>query len=332
MTDMGRHVRTTIRYDGPALSGHEMDVQDLAPALLALADVIQIANRRFNGNHADIKVLVNADVEQRCFMIDISLVQSIFEQAKTLLGTESAKTAKEIAEWVGILGGGATGLFQLLKFLRSSKENGAALHIESDGSGNVIITGNGNTVIVPQQVYHLAQEPKAVEKVKAVMRPLEKEGYDTLAFLEGEKEVFEVTKAEARGIEALPAQPLSELPSESVSHIKGQVRIKSAQYEGNAQWSLLWNGRAINAEMVDKAADWVSGFQENQISAPPNSVLEVSMVEKAQLDAQGMIVGKPSYQVHEVHSVTPPPRQGGLFGPTDDPDLQPGRPLNLDES
>lgn len=47
---MSRHVKTTIRYDGPALSEHDMDVQDLAPALLALADIIQIANRKFNGD------------------------------------------------------------------------------------------------------------------------------------------------------------------------------------------------------------------------------------------------------------------------------------------
>ena len=83
-----------------------MDVQDLAPALLALADLVQLANRKFNGSLADIKVLVNADVEQRCFMIDVSLVQSILDQAKSLLTTENVKTAEDIARWVGILGGG----------------------------------------------------------------------------------------------------------------------------------------------------------------------------------------------------------------------------------
>lgn len=310
---MSKHVTTTIRYDGPALAGHEMDVQDLAPALLALADIIQLANRKFNGTQADIKVMVNADVEQRCFMIDISLVMSFLDQAKGLLGTDHIKTAKEIAEWVGILSGSSLGLFQLLKFLRSAKKADTPLQIRSDGAGNVIVTGSGNTIIVPQEVYHLAQEPKAVEKAKAVLRPLEKEGYEKLAFLQGDEEVFEVTKAEAEGIGELPAKPLSDIPSESSSHIRGQVRIKSAQYEGGAQWAFLWNGRAINAEMVDQAADWVGDFQANKVDAPPNSILDVSMIETAQLDDQGMIVGKPSYQVKEVHSVAPPPTQIGLF-------------------
>lgn len=310
---MSKHVRTTIRYDGPALTDHEMDVQDLAPALLALADLVQLANRKFNGSEADIKVLVNADVEQRCFMIDISLVQSLLDQAKGILGTDHVKTARDIAEWIGILSGGAVGLFQLLKFLRGAKEAGTPLQIQSDGTGNVTIAGNGNRVTVVQQVYQLAQEPKAVEKAKAVLRPLAKDGYETLAFLDGGAEAFEADSDDAEGIGGLPSQPLSDLPSESVSQIRGQVRIKSAQYEGQNQWGFLWNGRPISAEMVDQAAEWVAAFQANKVDAPPNSVLDVSMLETAQLDAQGLIVGKAAYRVTDVHSVTRPASQIGMF-------------------
>ena len=311
--EMTRHVRTTIRFDGPALAGHDMDVQDLAPALLALADVIQIANRTFNGSQTSIRVLVNADVAQRCFMIDLSLVQSFLDQAKGFLGSDNVKTAYDIAQWVGLLGSGSIGLFQLLKFLRGAKETGNPLHIEADGTGNVIVTGSGNTVVIPQQVYQLAQEAKAVEKAKAVLRPLETEGYETLSFLEGDKGVFEVNSEEAQGIAELASQPLSELPSESVSQIRGQVRIKSAQHEGNAQWGFLWNGRTISAEMVDAAVEWVRDFQTNRVDAPPNSILDVSMLETAQLDAQGLILGKASYSVTAIHNVTRPSNQIIMF-------------------
>lgn len=41
-----------LRYDGPALSEHGMDVGDLAPALLALGDLIKRANATVNGDAA----------------------------------------------------------------------------------------------------------------------------------------------------------------------------------------------------------------------------------------------------------------------------------------
>lgn len=310
MTDMARHVRTTIRYDGPALVGHEMDVQDLAPALLALADIIQIANKKFNGDQAAMRVLVNADVEQKCFMIDLSLVQSIMDQAKTFFGQDNVKTAKEIAEWIGIIGAGSGGLFALLKIARKRGASETKLEVKPvPGTTNVSVTGNGNTIIIPAQAYQLAQEPTVVEKAKAVMKPLQKDGYETLSFLEGEREVVEVDKTEAREIIATSLDALDEPPTESVAHIRGPVRIKSPQYEGSAKWSLLWNGRAIDADMVGDALQWVADFQANRVAAPPNSVLDVSMTETVKLNDAGEAAGRPTYAVSEIHSVTPPPQQ-----------------------
>ncbi len=90
------------------------------------------------------------------------------------------------------------------------------------------------------------------------------------------------------------------------------VRIKAAQYEGGARWSLLWQGRAIDAEMADKAASWVDDFQHNLVAAPPNTTLDVSMIETVKLNAQGLAVGKPSYVVHEVQGATTPQTQTGF--------------------
>jgi hypothetical protein len=317
MVEMARHVRTTIRYDGPELARHEMDVQDLAPALLALADIIQIANRKFNGDQADMRVLVNADVEQKCFMIDLSLVQSLLDQAKTFFGQDEVRTAKEIAEWVGIIGGGsgvaAGGLFTLLKLLRQRADSGTTFKVEQDtGSTTVTVIGNGNTVVVPVQTYQLAQEKSVVERVKDVVRPLQKPGYESLAFIQKDQQVFEIDDKEAAELIASPPGDIGPLPTESIATIRGTVRIKSAQYEGAARWAFMWNGRAIDADMTERAAEWVKDFQENRISAPPNSVLEVTMTETVKLDDRGEAMGKRHYAVQDVHSVSPPPQQGRL--------------------
>lgn len=121
---MTTHVHTTIRYDGPALRQHEMDVQDLAPALLALAEIAQIANRKFNGDRASMKVLVNADVEQRCFQLDLSLIQSLLDQAQVLIGKESIATAKQIAEIIGLTGSISGSLRPIQMAFRARERSG----------------------------------------------------------------------------------------------------------------------------------------------------------------------------------------------------------------
>lgn len=303
---MSSHVSTTIRYDGPALADHQMDVQDLAPALLALADIVQIANRRFNGDAANMRILVKADVEQRCFQVDIHLVQSLVEQAKTFFGRDDVATAKEIAEWVGIVGGSGFGLFQLLGFVHRRGAQSGTTFTNAAGGTVIVVNGEGNSVTVPAPVAELAMDPVVVSKAKGVVRPLERPGYETLGFYSGDQEVFQADKEVAAGIlEAVVASP-DEHRTESVIEMRARVRIKAAQYEGLAKWSVLLNGRAVETTMGD--AEWLHAFQHNQLAAPPNSILEVEMRQVDALDENGVAVGKPTYEITRVHKVELPPR------------------------
>ena len=112
---MAGRARAVVRYDGPALSEHEMDVHDLAPSLLALADLCKISNEIFNGDAASVRVLVRADHEQKCFQLQFDLVQTLYDQLTTLMGKDSIKNAKELLEWIGILTvGGVIGVAGVL--------------------------------------------------------------------------------------------------------------------------------------------------------------------------------------------------------------------------
>ncbi|OYX55766.1 MAG: hypothetical protein B7Y86_12510 [Brevundimonas subvibrioides] len=305
---MRPHVTTTIRYDGPALADHFMDVQDLAPALLALADIIQIANRKFNGDQADIRVLVNADVEQRCFQIDLSLVQSVLEQAKGFFAQEQVATAKEIAEWIGIIGGtGGTawGLFKFLAFLGNRpKTEGTKLTVSTENGMTTLVDGDKNTITVNHHVYMLASDPLVMERARRVVAPLQKPGYETLQFVEGATIVDTIDKAEAGLV--LAADPVAlDLSKDDVSTIAGHLRIKSPQYEGNARWSVLWGGKAIDVTMPP---DFVQAFQHNEIDVPPNTSLKVQMEQRVSLDDSGKAAGAPRFTVLEVVSLTLPPK------------------------
>lgn len=53
--------RLFVAYDGPALQDHTMEVADLAPALLALANLIKTANYIINNGKSNISIKVNAE-------------------------------------------------------------------------------------------------------------------------------------------------------------------------------------------------------------------------------------------------------------------------------
>ena len=97
-------------------------------------------------------VRVRADFERKCFDIHFQLVQSIYDQLKSLLGDDRVATAKTILEWIGLIGG-TTGL-GLLGFLkvRRGRNIEEAVKIDApDGSAvyNIRLEGDNKIAFLP---------------------------------------------------------------------------------------------------------------------------------------------------------------------------------------
>lgn len=310
MATMTKTTHSVIRYDGREVADHTMDVADLAPALLALADLMKMANLYANGDRAGLRVKVNANLEQHCFELNIQLVMSIWEQAKLLLDDENVKSAKDIAEWVGIISSSGLSLFGLVRLLRGKKVQNVTVVRIDDGRNKVEITVEGMSapIVIEQHVYELYANPEARKKVVDVMRPLRLDGYETLEFFEGDEQVFRITEDE------VPESDLSDLPevipqNVHISAIRATVRIRKAAYEGGSKWTLMYK-RAIDAPIDD--AEWLAAFQTNRVEAPPGSSLDVEMKETYITNDLGEVVGDPSYRITKVYGVQPPPVQTRL--------------------
>jgi hypothetical protein len=304
------HVQTTIRYDGPALIGHEMDVKDLAPALLALAEIVHITNRRLNGERASIRVLVNADVEQQCFQLDLSLVQSLLDQAQTFFGKENVATAKTIAEIIGLAAGAGGGIFGLYKLLAGKAPEGGVVFTTTDANGATIINinGDGNTVTVSPEVAAIASDPEVARQVKTVLRPLEQPGYSDFTVLRRGKPVLKIERPEALAI--LGAPPLELTPpvppeSQEETIATGPAWVDTSHFRGNAKWTLLWSGQRIDAKMPE---DFIAAFQANETVVVPNAKLTVRMKVATTVGDDGMPTGVNTFEVVEVIKVDLPPK------------------------
>ena len=308
---MSKHVISTIRYDGPALSDHSMDVAELAPALLALSDLLKIANTYANGDRAGVKVKVNADLEQHCFELNLELALTIWEQAKLLLDDEDVIAAERIAGWVGIISGAAGwSLFRLIKFLRGKEVENVTIIKIADGRNmvEIRIVGEADPIQIEQQVYELYANPEARKKAVEVMVPLRTEGYETLEFDQGADEVFRIRKEE------VPDRSLEEMPevipqNVHTSNIRTGVRIRKAAYEGKAKWTVMYK-KAIEAAIKDE--EWLSQFQSDKVPAPPGSSLEVDLKETYITNDMGELIGDPTYEILKVHGVTQKPTQSRM--------------------
>ena len=180
---------------------HSIDVEALAPALLAFGRLIREANAEFNGNRSKSKVLVSSDFEDRCFHIDFDVIVSYFEQMKALLATiEPIKTAKEILEWIGLIKDNELTLSSLtfLQFLglKGPKKIETTREIaDADEKGLVQIkfTGDNNTVIVNRNILKLSQNPKALKATRDAFTPIGQDNFDTVQVLDKERVIEEIT-------------------------------------------------------------------------------------------------------------------------------------------
>jgi hypothetical protein len=238
-----------VRYDGPALAGHRMDIGDLAPALLGLSDLCKIANAKFNGDAAAVKVLIGADQEQKCFQFSLDIVQTFLQHAQTLLDHKDVKTAEDLFKFIGVLGsagGAGYGLLKLLKLVKGDKaalSNPTTVHHDGRDLTQFTVNGDGNTVILayPEAVA-LMNDEAAVASAKKVLAPVAKPGYQKLEFEKNHAITEAFSKAEAeRVIEFEPALAEEENLGEPQT-ITAYVKVYAPVYDKTADsWRFMYN-------------------------------------------------------------------------------------------
>ena len=248
-----------VRYDGPALQEHAMDVEALAPALLALAELCKSANEKCNGDRASVNLLIKADVEQQCFQVKFQLFQKIFENVKSLLDDDNITTAKEIFEWLGILKGPTLGFFGLLKVLKGRQPDKITM-ISENGKNVAQVFIKGNVYIADPRAAEMLKDGKTLTNAASVTAPNLRDGYDKLEFQQDGKTVESFTKEDSRAIAEMRAsiiEPTLVLPA---STVRATVKIRRAVYDGVGKWTIQ-HEKSRDVAMLD--IEWLGRFQRN---------------------------------------------------------------------
>lgn len=171
------HAEIALVYEGPAVESGVMDVRDLAPALLALGNLIEATNRVVNGEAATAKVQVRT-VGAGSFAIGLDVTVAFVQAVRDFLSGPDATAAANI---IGILTGGAaigTGAILLIKKLRGKSPNA----VRRKEGGTVEVEIDGQTIEVDEVVARVSVDVAvraALERV--VAEPLANEGIDAVS-------------------------------------------------------------------------------------------------------------------------------------------------------
>ncbi len=303
---------------------HTIDVQTLAPALLAVGKLLREANAEFNGKRATSRVLVVSDFEHKCFNINFELIIGWYEQIKTLLGTDQAKSAKDVLEWVGIVTGPpAAGLMSYLAYLRWKRgrkvaETRTLTDATQTGVVEVRIEGEHNTVHIHQHVHALSENPRALRATRDAFLPLGTDGFDSVRLMQGDvvtetldwDAVKDIVASCSTGIEE------SKETEPEIEVTPAWLSVYSPVYDADApMWRFRMGMDVIYADITETA---IAAEALERGGAMVEDTYQVRLEVTTEVDAHGK-KKEPTYKILEVIRFVPanPSSQGSLFD--DDP-------------
>ena len=258
-----------IIYDGPVLRNNEMDVKDLAPALLAVGDLLEETNKIVYGDVTQVQVNVKGTFKTGSFQVDFSLVQKLTKQLTSLFNSSEANAAVNILGMLGISVGG--GLIFFIKWLKNRKIKKIT---KIDDGSTVSIEVENEKIEIPNKVVELFQNIKIRKSLELIInKPLQREGINTFS-VRHKKNTTEVKKNEMDYFQ------LPEIEDESLDEheVETNLQAVSVSFLEENKWRFTDGTVTFYAEVVDE--DFIKRVQENKEVFAKDDILKVKLKTK----------------------------------------------------
>ncbi|MEN8514347.1 hypothetical protein [Burkholderia sp. RS02] len=282
--------RFRVTYDGPALESSEMDVRELAPALLAIGDLLDASTRALCGDQVRPQVNVRGSFKTGSFGVDFTLATSLLGRMRDMLsGNEGTALANAVTilTALGIAAPRARkGLFAVLKWLRGREiqqvrmqDHTAVLHVD------------GDELEIDLPVLTLLRDVRVRNATAQVLAPLAREGIVMFAAGTDTEVIETVTRNEIAWFIA-PEQADALLLDE---HRKMAFSIVSLAFKDDNKWRLYDGSSTIHAAITDTR--FLSRVNNSQISFSKGDVLVCNVRMQQWQTSDG---AKTEYEVTDV--------------------------------
>lgn len=305
---MSKNTYFHIIYDGPSLDSNEMDIKELAPALLAISEALEETNRIFNRGRAEISVNVKGSFKTGCFGIDLSVTQDLLSNLLNFLKTDNVVSGATLIAYLGF-GIGVTkttgkGLLHVIKWLKNRKIS--KITIEDD---KATIFVSDDFLTVEKEIIELLKNYKIRKAIeKAIVTPLQNEGINSFSCSgqlqdTSDAKFFDITVEEIEYFVA--PEPKDEEIDENT--YETNLQTVSVSFLESNKWRFTDGSNTFHAKIADKK--FIEQVQNNDISFAKDDIIRVLLHTKQTLTSKGI---KTDYTVKKVISHRSTARQLSL--------------------
>jgi hypothetical protein len=286
-----------IVYGGPSLENNEMDIRELAPALVAVADLLEESNWIINGGGSKINVNVRGSFKSGSFGIDFTVVQNAYQNIIELFSSPQMTATCNLLTLIGISGVDVIKdipmLYGLIPFLKALK-NRKIQRVENISEDRIRITiTNQETIDADPRVLDLLKSQRirdALEKI--ITEPLNKPGINEIKLGEDiVKNQILVSGEEKEYFKVPPTQ--DELLGESIS--EAYLQVVSLSFNKDNKWRFSRGENVFYASVIDEK--FLGQIDRNEINFSKDDLLKVKLLTKDLLGLKGM---RSEYTIIEV--------------------------------
>lgn len=283
-----------IMYDGPALSDGTMDLDVLAPALLAIGNLFQASNKILYHKRQPLKVSIRAEMKKGSFhvILDIASQTYTFFSDPVVLNIMATIGFASTVSGINIVT-----LFQFVKWLK-----GRPYKVKAEGDDLEVTTNDNDKLIISQNVYLLYQNSEVLSHLNSIVKPLRQEGITDFSAHHASSEPITVSKAEA-----ISFSFDEEIGSPNI--VKITLDIITLSFDSTYAWRFHDGENTITARIEDRIF-W------DKID---NHEIQINKGDKAIVDMQTRQFRTPTGKLKKenliikIHDVTPSD-QLSLFG------------------
>jgi hypothetical protein len=300
---MAQHAQINIIYDGTALSEHEMDANDLAPALLAFSELIETTNEIINANHSKISVKIKGSFQSGSFDVGLILHQST-NNLFDFMTSKYVEAPINLITLIGLAGGGLIGLIKNLKNKKPEK-------VIKKGDNVEIIVEN-ETYLTDMKVFALFSNIKIRQSLEKVLSPLKKEGIDTFK-TKSDVNSITITKDEISFFDAPVEQDI--LLEDNL--FETNLQLVNVSFQEANKWKFSDGNSTFFASILDE--DFMKLVLAGKSNFAKDDILKVSLKRK-QFEREQKI--HTIYEIMKVLDHRRPSNQLSIFIQQDDNDFQ----------